>query len=119
MQQPASGGVLSGVIPLNHPYRPYPRGIELERGRERGEEREGEGENKYIYLLYICISLVFLQFLFRIFSESFHPYHPKRNLTKMTAKPTWTYTPQTPFGCNAAVLDETCEAIATECEVSE
>jgi hypothetical protein len=29
----------------------------------------------------------------------------------MTA-PTWTYTPQTPFGCNAAVLDETGEAIA-------
>jgi len=25
--------------------------------------------------------------------------------------PTWTYTPQTPFGCNAAVLDETGEAI--------
>jgi hypothetical protein len=30
----------------------------------------------------------------------------------MTATPTWTYTPQTPFGLNAAVLDETGEAIA-------
>jgi hypothetical protein len=68
MQQPASSGGLDGVIPLNHPYHPYPRGIELERGRERGEERERGRERISIYIYYIY---VFPWFFFNFFSESF------------------------------------------------
>ena len=72
MQQLASSGGLDGVIPLNHPYHPYPRGIEIERGEreERGRERD-KVISIYIsniYMYFIGFSSISFQNLFGIFS---------------------------------------------------